>query len=85
MAAALPLLGAVGAAAQPAKEPRAAVDCAAFRREPTGAWTALRPVTIAPDGTPIQVPSGQTFDPDMPYEGLDVAAWLEGKCGNSQP
>lgn len=74
------------AAAQPVQQPRAAaaVPCDAFQRQPLGAWTVLRPVTIAPEGVSVELPAGRTFSTDETFEGIDIGTVLDRYCGNRQ-
>ena len=55
--------------------------CNAFRRNPDGSWTCLRPVTIKGPHGEVSIGPGASFQPGTQMMGLDVGAWLNANCG----
>ena len=49
----------------------------AFRRNPDGSWTSLKPTAIKTETKLIQIPQGMTFRKGEEYLFVDVAQWLE--------
>ncbi len=56
------------------------IPCEAFRKNPDGSWTCIKPVTISgPNGT-VKLGAGMTFSPGVAFMGVDLAKLLEEHC-----
>jgi hypothetical protein len=64
-------------------DPVAPVTCDAFQRIGSGGWRASGPSTLTyTSGLMLNVRRGDTFMPDQPVDGVDVAAMLDRHCGS---
>lgn len=84
-AAAMLLLGCawpLAATAASVNSADGAISCNDFRRDANGAWTVLRPTTIAPQGVVISLSPGQTFAKNQWLGGIEVTTVLDRNCGN---
>lgn len=55
--------------------------CNAFKKNPNGSWTCIRPVTLfKPAGGSISLSPGITFKKGVVFMGLKVAKWLDENC-----
>ena len=55
--------------------------CSAFKKNPNGSWTCIKPVTISkPDGGQVSLSPGITITRGVSFMGLDVAKWLDENC-----
>ncbi len=50
--------------------------CVAWRRNPDGSWTSVRPWRIGG----VSGGAGITVGTGLKYAGFDVAAWLDANC-----
>ena len=83
-AAMLAALGALPAmsSAQTNSLPDGGIACGDFARGANGQWTVLRPATISPHGTVLNLMPGQTFTPSEMVGGIEITAVLDRNCGN---
>lgn len=58
--------------------------CEAFRRNPDGSWTSVKPVTVETPSIKLQVAPGQTFNRGAFLGGIDIVDRLEKNCGAKQ-
>jgi hypothetical protein len=54
--------------------------CEAFQKNPDGSWTSIQAVTINGPQGEVQIMPIMTFFPGEPYNGVDVATWLDQQC-----
>jgi len=55
--------------------------CSAFRKNPDGSWTCIKPVTISkPSGGEIKISPNITFNRGVAFMGVDLAKWLDENC-----
>ena len=76
----------LGVCAQPvlaqSSFPDGPITCDAFQRGPNGSWTVLRPATISPNGTELNLAPGETFAKNQFLRGIEVSTVLDRNCGN---
>ncbi len=57
------------------------IPCDAFKKNPDGSWSSIKPVTISgPTGGSIKIGSGITFRKGVQFMGVDLAALLDANC-----
>ncbi len=56
------------------------IPCEAFKKNPDGSWTCIKPVTIKGVIGEIQIGVGKTFTRGMQYMGVDLAELLDKYC-----
>ena len=56
------------------------IPCEAFKKNPNGSWTCIKPVTIKGPKGEIGIGVGMTFTRGVSFMGINLAELLDKDC-----
>lgn len=56
------------------------LPCDAFKKNPDGSWSTIKPITIKSDMGEVKLSAGQTFRQGVLFMNLDLVALLNQHC-----
>ena len=56
------------------------IPCDAFRKNPDGSWTCIKPVSIRSSTGQIEIGTGMTFTKGVQFMGINLAELLDESC-----
>jgi hypothetical protein len=61
------------------------LNCRDFQRLLKGSWIPIRQILVLGPVGNVAIGPGNSFDPGIPFKGIDFAALLNAKCDSSPP
>lgn len=61
------------------------LNCRDFQRILNGSWMPIKQILVLGPVGNVAVGPGTSFDPGIPFKGIDFATLLNAKCSNPPP
>jgi hypothetical protein len=58
------------------------LDCRDFQKVLNGSWIPIRQILVLGPVSNVAIGPGNSFDPGIPFKGIDFATLLNAKCDN---